>query len=257
MIIEIEYGDPTVVEQYAELAASYEAVADSLSVVVVNPGDANTPGMAHIKYRPVELAEVQPEDDVVIVYAPDAGRLVRDLFRRLGTRMPRVLVVAPAVDSYDICQALAQGATSYLIEGYHIKCMGEAVAKTAIGLSCLDPRVAGVLAQQGRHTVDQVSSRMARDADTDTDDAPITSPLTTRETEIMELIAVGYSVAEVAARLLLSERTVRNNLTNIYAKLQVRRQSEAVLLWLGYRPRHGRDGSPAPAVERARQHATA
>jgi DNA-binding CsgD family transcriptional regulator len=59
------------------------------------------------------------------------------------------------------------------------------------------------------------------------------SQLSPREREIMELLSTGLGAQEIGLRLRLSEKTVRNNLSNIYAKLDVRGSMEAVLKWLG------------------------
>ena len=57
--------------------------------------------------------------------------------------------------------------------------------------------------------------------------------LSTRERQIMELLSTGLGAQEIGQRLRLSEKTIRNNLSNVYAKLGVRGSTEAVLLWLG------------------------
>jgi DNA-binding NarL/FixJ family response regulator len=57
--------------------------------------------------------------------------------------------------------------------------------------------------------------------------------LTPREFEIVDLIARGRSNHEIARRLVLSDKTVRNHVSQIYLKLQVRDRAEAVALWLG------------------------
>ncbi|MFI6956500.1 LuxR C-terminal-related transcriptional regulator [Nocardia sp. NPDC050408] len=59
------------------------------------------------------------------------------------------------------------------------------------------------------------------------------SSLTGREQQIMALLAAGNNVAEIAGQLFLAQKTVRNNLTRIFAKLQVRGQTEAILKWHG------------------------
>ena len=55
------------------------------------------------------------------------------------------------------------------------------------------------------------------------------SPLTRREEEILQLIADGYSTSEVASRLFISGKTVKNHLASIYAKLDARDRTQAVL----------------------------
>lgn len=54
--------------------------------------------------------------------------------------------------------------------------------------------------------------------------------LTARERDILELIAQGLDNAQIAARLELSEKTVRNNITNIFDKIQVENRSQAIVL---------------------------
>jgi DNA-binding NarL/FixJ family response regulator len=52
--------------------------------------------------------------------------------------------------------------------------------------------------------------------------------LTDREREILDLIALGHSNAEIAARLVLSLKTIQNHVSNIFAKLQVAGRAEAI-----------------------------
>ena len=54
--------------------------------------------------------------------------------------------------------------------------------------------------------------------------------LTAREREVLELIAQGRDNAQIAARLELSEKTVRNNITHIFDKLGVENRSQAIVL---------------------------
>jgi DNA-binding CsgD family transcriptional regulator len=65
--------------------------------------------------------------------------------------------------------------------------------------------------------------------------------LSKREAEVMDLIATGHSNGEIAQRLFLSEKTVKNHVNRIYAKLGVDSRVTAIGLWLG---RSSPDGSP-------------
>ena len=64
--------------------------------------------------------------------------------------------------------------------------------------------------------------------------------LTPRETQVLDLIAQGLDNAQIAARLDLSEKTVRNNITHIFDKIQVENRSQAIVrardAGLGARP---------------------
>jgi DNA-binding NarL/FixJ family response regulator len=57
--------------------------------------------------------------------------------------------------------------------------------------------------------------------------------LSARQVEIMDLIAVGSSNADIARELFLAEKTVKNHINHIFARLGVRSRAEAVSLWLG------------------------
>lgn len=57
--------------------------------------------------------------------------------------------------------------------------------------------------------------------------------LTKREAEIMALVASGISNAAIAADLFLSEKTVKNHLNRIYAKIQAKNRAEAIAMWNG------------------------
>jgi DNA-binding NarL/FixJ family response regulator len=60
--------------------------------------------------------------------------------------------------------------------------------------------------------------------------------LSKREIEVMELIATGVSNGEIAQRLFLSEKTVKNHVNRIYAKLGAGSRMAAIRLWLGTDP---------------------
>jgi DNA-binding NarL/FixJ family response regulator len=218
---------------YSQISAWYEIEAAVLSVVIVKPLSPDQPGSDLVTGRPVALDAVDPCDDVVIILGPGGGRRTQELRRRMGPSMPGVLVIAPALDPDDICLAFRGGATSYGIEGSRLMCLSEAIVKTAAGISCVDPQIANLLAERVAAAAMPPGLPIHPG---DGGDVAAATALTPRERQIMELIAAGYRATEAASRLLLSERTVRNNLTNIYAKLKVRRQSEAVMLWLGRRP---------------------
>src|SRR5262249_35200278 len=83
--------------------------------------------------------------------------------------------------------------------------------------------------------------------------APAPSPafpqLTGRECQVLELLAQGRANAAIAARLSLSNKTVRNHVSNILAKLQVTDRGQAIVqardAGLGHQSRAGQDIRPA------------
>jgi DNA-binding CsgD family transcriptional regulator len=62
---------------------------------------------------------------------------------------------------------------------------------------------------------------------------PSRALLSGREREVMDLVARGRSNASIAQALFLSEKTVKNHLNHIYAKLRAHSRAEAIVRWLG------------------------
>jgi DNA-binding NarL/FixJ family response regulator len=171
--------------------------------------------------------------------------------RRLGSRMPHALVLAPRFDPADVFSALGHGAIGYLVEGAYGSSLTEALSATARGLSFLDPRVQSELLRMWRLSTPPprtapppTSPRSGPGAEEKAHDRPAPGRpeergadrrlgLSPRECETVALLASGLAVPEIAHRLSLSEKTVRNTLCRAYQKLNVHRQSEAVLAWLG------------------------
>ena len=140
-----------------------------------------------------------------------------------------ILVISPAAEDREIVRTLQSGATSYLLDGQFTAAEVPAAALgTAAGRSHLSPSVLAAVVRRLRHP-----------------DHPAVTPglagsLSRRERQIMELVAEGHPNSTIAGREFIAEKTVRNHLNNIYAKLGVRSRSEAILVWLG----HGRPDRP-------------
>ncbi len=205
----------------------------SLSVALVSHDGAQPPTLTPLRPRVTgNLTAVRPTDDVVVCYSDAPAADVVELYRILGKDMPAVLVAARDFDAQDVITAFDYGATSYLVLTQTPEfCLVGAAITTARGESCLSPIAATTLL---RH--------VHRATFTEPSEPVETRNLTPRERQIMELLVTGHTIAEIAGHLTLTGKTVRNNLSNIFAKLQVRRQSEAILLWLRHQPQ------PEPAA---------
>lgn len=145
----------------------------------------------------------------------------------LGPDSPAVLLLADGTDSRDVQQALRLGVTSYLVHGqFDVAGLVDAVLSTARRQPCLSP---GALAA----IVETFQTRQAAAA------APIAPAadhgLSRREAELMELIVLGRTNREIAQTLYISEKTVKNHVNHIYAKLSARNRAEVIAVWLGLR----------------------
>ncbi|MEU8263802.1 response regulator transcription factor [Micromonospora sp. NPDC048999] len=120
---------------------------------------------------------------------------------------PRVLIVTTYDSDADTLPAIEAGATGYLLKDAPPEELAAAVRTAAAGRTTLAPAVA-----------DRLMNRLR---------APATA-LTRRETDVLALVAQGLSNRAVAARLHLTEGTVKSHLARIYTKLGVDSRTAAV-----------------------------
>jgi DNA-binding NarL/FixJ family response regulator len=131
----------------------------------------------------------------------------------------RVLVLTTYDTDRDVLPALAAGATGYLLKDAPRDELLRAVRAAAEGQSVLSPAVATRL-------VDRVRSPGAPPPGPPS--GRPSGPLSQRELEVLELVADGSTNRDAAARLFISEATVKTHLLNIYAKLGVGDRAAAV-----------------------------
>lgn len=123
----------------------------------------------------------------------------------------RVLVLTMLEDDESLFAALQAGASGYLVKGSGPEDVIRAVQSIAAGEVVFGPRVAERVL---RHFTDPRSEPLPE--------------LTRREREVLDLVARGLPNARIAADLVVSPKTVRNHVSNIFAKLQIADRTEAI-----------------------------
>jgi DNA-binding NarL/FixJ family response regulator len=126
---------------------------------------------------------------------------------RLGVAARVLVLTTYDTDSY-VLPAIEAGATGYLLKDAPSEDLLRAVRAAAHGESVLAPTVAARLLNRVRSAGEE--------------------PLSQRELEVLELVAAGTTNREAAARLFISEATVKTHLLHIYAKLGVGDRAAAV-----------------------------
>jgi DNA-binding NarL/FixJ family response regulator len=124
-----------------------------------------------------------------------------------------VVAVTSFVEEEKVHAALEAGASGYLLKDAEADEVAAAIRAAHRGEVHLDPAVARRLTASLRH------GRSARPRDL----------LTERELEILRLVAAGKANKEIAAELVISERTARTHVSNILAKLDLRSRTQAAL----------------------------
>ena len=141
--------------------------------------------------------------------------------RRLHEEQPdcRVIVLTTFDDDEMVFDGLRAGAVGYLLKDAPSEKLAEAIRVAARGETFLQPSVAAkVVAEFARLT------RKATESS-----GSLSEPLSERELEILRLIAKGASNREIAGTLFLAEGTVKNHVTNILGKLDVRDRTQAAI----------------------------
>lgn len=137
----------------------------------------------------------------------------------------QVVVLTTYAEDADILSALRAGALGYLTKDAGRAQIAQAIRAAAAGQAVLDPAV------QQRLVAAASNAGPAAAADIGTPP----DGLTPREVDVLRLIAAGLSNREIAARLFLSEATVKSHINRLFAKTGVRDRAQAVQ----YAYRHG------------------
>ena len=149
--------------------------------------------------------------------------------RRLRASHPeiKVVVLTTYADDRSVIEALRAGALGYLTKDAGAEEIRQALRRVADGQASLDPTVQ-------MHLIEAITTA----TDNHAPDLPASAPpdgLTPREAEVLGLIGAGLSNAEIAAKLFVSEATVKSHVNHMLPKIGARDRAQAV----GYAYRHG------------------
>ncbi|MEV0197234.1 response regulator transcription factor [Nonomuraea sp. NPDC050691] len=190
------------------LVDDHPIVRDGLRAALDGEPDLEVVGEASGGAEAVRLAgELAPDLVLLDLRMPgmDGVTALREL-RALGPAAPRVLVLT-TFDT-DVLTALEAGAAGYLLKDAPAHELVRAVRAAGRGETVLAPAVVGRLAEQVRK--------------------PARGALSRRELEVLRLVAGGATNREAAARLFISQASVKTHLLHVYAKLDVRDRAAAV-----------------------------
>jgi NarL family two-component system response regulator LiaR len=179
-------------------------------------GDFQVVGEAGSGGEAVLLAADQVPDVVLMdLVMPEMDGVAATRLLKQQSPRSQVIVLTSYHEDEHIYPAIRAGALSYLLKSVGLEELTEAVRKAARGEAVLHPHVAARLVQE-LHGGSQ-ESRMLYDT------------LSEREREVLGLIANGLSNAQIAERLVISERTVKSHVNNILSKLQVADRTQAAI----------------------------
>jgi DNA-binding NarL/FixJ family response regulator len=200
----------------------HAVVRIGLKTVLANATGFRVVGEAGTVSDSITLAS-QARPDVVLmdVRLPDGSGV--EACRRIKADNPdtRVVMLTSYQDEEAIVGSVMAGASGYLLKQADAERLIQAIRDAAAGESSLDPRAAGTLLTQFR----ELSAKQA--------EAELAG-LTDRERRMLALIAEGYTNRAIGEVLHLSEKTVRNHVSQLLRKLGFQRRSQAAA-WAGQR----------------------
>jgi len=215
------------------IADDQRVVREGLGMLVSLIDEVEVVGSASDGAEAVRLAEAHHPDVILMdLRMPDVDGVAAtaDLRQRLPSA--RVLVLTTYADDAAILSALRAGAAGYLTKDASAEQIETAIRAVHAGQTHLDPAVQARLVATVTGTGSSPGAGQGAAPGPAPDQADRAGPppagLTSREAEVLTLLASGLSNAEIAQRLFLSNATVKTHINRIFAKTGARDRAQAV-----------------------------
>ncbi|MFJ5219681.1 response regulator [Streptomyces sp. NPDC088354] len=199
------------------LADDQAMVRTGFSLILGAEDDIEVVGEAKDGVQALELSrQLNPDVVLMDIRMPrmDGLQALREL-NRAGAAAPKVVVVTTFDDDAYVYEALNSGACGFLLKDSGPVLLTEAVRAAHSGEALVSPAI---------------TVRLLRGIQPPRTVSPAASDLSSRETEVVRLVADGMTNAEIAAALFVSLGTVKTHLGNIQTKLAARNRVE-IALW--------------------------
>ena len=209
-------------------------IREGLAIILGAQSDIRVVGQAADGREAVELASrLQPDVIMMDIKMPrlDGIQATRQIKEALPAT--RIVILTTYAEDELVFEGIRAGASGYLLKDITRNQLAEAVRGAALGEAQIDPAVAAqVLAEFQRmaNALRQPTRPLPTPADEATPDLPPIEALTPREETILRLLTEGLTNAGIAARLHLSEGTVKNHVSEILSKLHANDRTHAVVL---------------------------
>ncbi|MBB5896729.1 response regulator [Kutzneria kofuensis] len=199
------------------LVDDHEIVRRGISDLLEGETDLEVVGEAStVAETLVRVPAAQPQVAVLDVRLPDGNGV--ELCRELRSAMPQLqcLMLTSFSDDDALFDAIMAGAAGFLLKQVLGSDLVNAIRTIAGGQSLLDT-----------HTTSALLARLRRDQEQRTDPLAV---LSDQERVVLELIGEGLTNRQIAERMYLAEKTVKNYVSHLLAKLGMQRRTQAAVL---------------------------
>jgi DNA-binding NarL/FixJ family response regulator len=191
-----------------------------LQMVLEGETDIDVVGEASDGQEAIERAE-NTTPDVVLMDVRMPKRSGIEATRTIKDTLPstKILMLTISDEEADLYEAIKAGASGYLLKEISIEEVADAVRAVHAGQSLISPSMASKLLNEFAAMVKRRDER-----------TQVPGPrLTTRELEVLKLVAKGLNNRDIGSELFISENTVKNHVRNILEKLHLHSRMEAVV----------------------------
>ena len=205
------------------IADDQELIRESLGIVLSANADMEVVGMA-ADGRSVMSMIKKNKPDVILMDIRMPGMDGVECTRLVKEKYPEIFIIILTTfdDDEYVYGALKYGASGYLLKGISMKNLASAVRTVVSGRAMINPEITD--------KVVKLFNQMAKGNYSVQVDEKQTENLTKTEWKVIQKIGCGLSNKEIAADLILSEGTVRNYLSSILGKLELRDRTQ-VAIW--------------------------
>jgi len=197
------------------LLDDHEVVRRGVRDLLEQNGDIEVVGEAGTAEEGLSrIPPTQPDVALIDMRLPDGNGV--EICREIRSKHSdiRCLILTSFADDEALFDAIMAGASGYLLKQIKGTDLVDAVERVAAGQSLLDPEVTARVLERLRQGPEE-DERLAR--------------LTDQERKILDLIAEGLTNRQIAERMFLAEKTVKNYVSNLLSKLGMERRTEAAV----------------------------
>ena len=194
----------------------HPVVLDGICELLSSVPDFEVVGQAStVAQALARIPAVAPDVALLDVQLPDGTGI--DVCREIRSSLPATYcLMLTSYDDHDaVLASVLAGASGYVLKEVRTSGLVDAIRQVAMGRSLIDPTVIARVMEKVREG-SRTTSRL--------------NDLTERERDVLDLVAEGLTNRQIAERLQLAEKTVKNYVSNMLAKLGLERRSQAAVL---------------------------